>query len=548
MEKLNESQERLERSLLQGVVVTDAHGIIRSVNDHITRLFGYNKHQLLGKDVKMLMPPALSQQHDEYMAEYRKTGKSNWVPMTTRVVDGLRSDGSLVRVRLSLSFIPGEHPLVCTLLEEMVDRSFVLRTDGSGKILSVEGDPEPVFGLTEEQLTGANVSMLMSSQMAEKHAMFMKHYQGAAKSSIVHKIRNLEARHADSHLFPIALQVTEESAQPLVFGARITEVDGTLEGLMNVDKSGIVVSVSDSCKLLFGYEIAEMVGQPINKFAPTATLAGGQRVELCQHKDGSTFYLSVNVKAVTSEAGETMYHGIVRRVMGQKPARKTSSITDDHIFAGDLLGWYEITKSLGSGYFGTVKMATHRLTKLNVAIKTLKKKQYKEAAMVYPPREIDLIRKLNHPNICRLYDTITTDEAIFMITEVVPGGELFDYVAQKEFLSEDEARDMLRQLVAATDYMHRSGIVHRDLKMENILLDTDGSVKVIDLGLGNFFDGKKLLNTFCGSVREVVVLSPFHGCVLTLAIRRTMRLPSCGRGKSMWAQRWTFGRWAWCCL
>lgn len=88
-----------------------------------------------------------------------------------------------------------------------------------------------------------------------------------------------------------------------------------------------------------------------------------------------------------------------------------------------------------------------------------------------------------------------------MITEVVPGGELFDYVAQKDHLSEDEARLILRQLVAATDYMHRMNIVHRDLKMENILMDSDGVVKVIDLGLGNFFDqtGQKLLNTFCGS-------------------------------------------------
>jgi hypothetical protein len=294
----------------------------------------------------------------------------------------------------------------------------------------------------------------------------------------------------------------EESAEPLVFSARITEVDGTVEGLLNVDKEGTIVSASESCRLLFGYETEEMIGQQIFKIAPNAVLREGQRVTPCQHRDGSTFFVNTSVKVGTNDAGEPVYHGVVRRVFGQKPTRKPSSVTADHIFAGDLLGWYEITKSLGSGYFGTVKMATHRLTKLSVAIKTLKKRQYNEAEMVYPPREIELIRRLNHPNICRLFDTITTDEAIFMITEVVPGGELFDYVAQKEHLSEEESRDMMRQLVGAVDYMHRSGIAHRDLKMENILLDSDGSVKVIDLGLGNFFDGKKLLNNFCGSVRD----------------------------------------------
>lgn len=61
-------------------------------------------------------------------------------------------------------------------------------------------------------------------------------------------------------------------------------------------------------------------------------------------------------------------------------------------------------------------------------------------------------------------------------------------------------RSIMRQLLGATDYMHRCGIVHRDLKMENVLMCPNGTVKVIDLGLGNFFDGKNLLNTFCGKI------------------------------------------------
>ncbi len=247
---------------------------------------------------------------------------------------------------------------------------------------------------------------------------------------------------------------------------------------------------------------SEMVGKHVKVISPNVVMATGQNVVACQHKDGSSFFVSVEIRTTVNEKGETEYHGILRRVLSNRPSKKvTSDATGEQIFAGDLLGWYEITKSLGSGYFGTVKMATHRLTQLNVAVKTLKRAQYKEAGMVYPPREIELIRKLNHPNICRLFDTIHTSDAIFMITEVVPGGELFDYVAQKDHLSEDEARLILRQLVAATDYMHRMGIAHRDLKMENILLAADGSVKVIDLGLGNFYDqtGQRLLNTFCGS-------------------------------------------------
>jgi len=88
-----------------------------------------------------------------------------------------------------------------------------------------------------------------------------------------------------------------------------------------------------------------------------------------------------------------------------------------------------------------------------------------------------------------------------MISEVVAGGELFDYAAQREWLSESETRVFMRQILAAVDFMLRSGVCHRDLKLENILLDTFGNIKVIDFGLGNFFEssGDAKLSTFCGS-------------------------------------------------
>ncbi len=547
MKSLNESQgDVTTKHLLQGVIVTDAKGTIRSVNDPATRLFGYNKREMLGQDIKMLMPPAVRQQHDAYMSAYLRTGKGAIVG-STRVVLGQRKDGRPVKLRLSLSFISGDHPMFCALLEELVEHNFTIRVDGEGKILSVEkGDPETVFGLPESVVVGSNVTIFMPPAVASRHDAMMKNYKGANHSSIIGRVRNLEARHADGHLFPIMLEVTEESAQPRVFRARVTEVEGSTEALINTNPEGIILSVSDTCKTLFGYTADEMVGQSVALIAPLAALTPGQRIVSVLHKDGSSFFLSVDIRSGKGPKGEPIFHGILKRSIAAKPARKTTA-TAEHIFSGDLLGWYEITKSLGSGYFGTVKMATHRLTQLNVAVKTLKKRQYSEAGMIYPPREIELIRKLNHPNICRLYDTITTEEAIFMITEVVPGGELFDYVAQKDHLSEDEARDILRQLVAATDYMHRSGIVHRDLKMENILMDTDGAVKIIDLGLGNFFDatGARLLNTFCGSVRKPVF---FVLLVLKHVSRLTTLRPSSGRAKSTWVQRWTFGRWESCCL
>jgi serine/threonine protein kinase len=200
---------------------------------------------------------------------------------------------------------------------------------------------------------------------------------------------------------------------------------------------------------------------------------------------------------------ENCFRGMIHRVQPNIATRQRSIIQyEDPVCTSGALDWYEITKKvLGSGYFGEVKVAKHLLTGVYVAIKTLKKKQYADAGMQYPPKEVDLMLKLRHPNIFRFFHCVTSDSALYMISEVVSGGELFDYVAQNDHLSETESRSFMRQIVSAVDYMHRSGICHRDLKLENILLDAYGNIKLIDFGLGNFFSisGNALLSTFCGS-------------------------------------------------
>ncbi len=115
----------------------------------------------------------------------------------------------------------------------------------------------------------------------------------------------------------------------------------------------------------------------------------------------------------------------------------------------------------------------------------------------------------------RLYDVYDTPNYLFLVLEHVEGGELFDYAAQRDRLPEDDCRGFMRQIVAAVDYMHRAGVCHRDLKLENILLDVNGQIKIIDFGLGNFFDSHATLDTFCGSTDyappECWLSKPYHG-------------------------------------
>ena len=194
---------------------------------------------------------------------------------------------------------------------------------------------------------------------------------------------------------------------------------------------------------------------------------------------------------------------------------------------------------LGTGISGEVKIAKHRLTGVQVAIKTLSKKQFEELGLVYPPREVELMRDLQHPLCARLWHTIIKADAIVLVSELVEGGELFDYVAQRDHLSESETLRLMRQIVSAVYYLHQKGIVHRDLKLENILLGEWGDIKLIDLGLGNFFDksGKALLSTFCGSAGVFLVVAQ----LLPLTTPQIMLRLRCGRHNHIWALKWMSG-------
>lgn len=103
--------------------------------------------------------------------------------------------------------------------------------------------------------------------------------------------------------------------------------------------------------------------------------------------------------------------------------------------------------------------------------------------------EIDTLRSLHHPNIIELYDVYISPDKIYIIMELMEGGELFDYVVQKGTLTEEEASRIVRKVTSALVYMHSKNVIHRDMKPENLLLahkprsSHDIEVKIIDFGL-----------------------------------------------------------------
>jgi protein-serine/threonine kinase len=103
-------------------------------------------------------------------------------------------------------------------------------------------------------------------------------------------------------------------------------------------------------------------------------------------------------------------------------------------------------------------------------------------------REISILRTLSHPNIVRLHEMVETDRHIGIILEYASGGELFDYILTHRFLKDPPACRLFAQLVSGVGYLHKKGIVHRDLKLENLLLDRNRNIIITDFGFANVFD------------------------------------------------------------
>jgi len=158
------------------------------------------------------------------------------------------------------------------------------------------------------------------------------------------------------------------------------------------------------------------------------------------------------------------------------------------------VGNYSLEDTLGEGTYGKVKLATHKLTGQKVAIKIIPKKYAENLT-----REIHHHRYLHHPNIISLLEVIPTETEIYMVLEYCEGGELYDFLVERGRLRENLARKMFGQLCRAVKYCHDRRVVHRDLKLENILLDAHNNIKLGDFGFTRECESKKLLETICGS-------------------------------------------------
>jgi len=180
------------------------------------------------------------------------------------------------------------------------------------------------------------------------------------------------------------------------------------------------------------------------------------------------------------------------------------SKTIDTSIPSEITEVYDIGETLGTGHFSKVKMGIHKKTKEKVAIKIIQKPTGSKIAML--KAEVDILTKCDHPNVVKMHACYETEKILYLVLELLTGGELFDNIIAKGHYSEADARSLSVTLLDAIKYLHEKGVAHRDLKPENILLkdaSTAAAVKITDFGLSKIFAddaaGEVTMKTACGT-------------------------------------------------
>ena len=152
---------------------------------------------------------------------------------------------------------------------------------------------------------------------------------------------------------------------------------------------------------------------------------------------------------------------------------------------------YRVLKLIGCGAFGKVALAVHKLANREVAIKRIEKSNLQKDQIERILAEVRLMSAIRHRHVIKLLEVFETNKYLFMVLEYAEGGDLLQHINKVKAMTEDEAKPLFKQIVYSIAHCHCRSVLHRDIKLENILIGENGDAKLCDFGISQLVDDPK---------------------------------------------------------
>lgn len=518
------------------------------MDSNLATIFGYRApEELVGQNVKMLMPSPYREQHDAYLLNFAQTHVAKMIG-TTRKVEAVHRDGSVFQIDLSVMMTTraNKQQVYVASIQQTVCKTVNMLVSLEGAILSVVNSER--LGYAPATLIGKNIAILVPSPWKRLHDTYMRSYLETNKSEVVGKMRILPLELATKEVVSVSLLVSKLQVES-GYLVTIDKLDNTPELIFTLSSDGTIESCNSTfVKPVLGYTLEEITGMSINKIVPNLFKhkAGSSVVLLdtktnCEasYKDGSCLIMRVIVHMFMVPTGVLRYSCHLKFCSWQQGIRSSTDETEEAM--SELANHFDLGIIIGRGAFGVVRIATHQGELC--AVKMILKGRLDAKALLRVKREVAILERLDHPHLIRLHRVVETSWCFALGLEFCAGGEMFQYLQDNGHLQEEESCRYFKQLLYAVKYLHSLDIVHRDIKLENILFIREpvkdwwhNSIKLIDFGLSRYNVAQDMLNTFCGTpayaAPEVITASAYSGwgvdvwsCGVVLFFMLTGKLP-----------------------
>ncbi|KNC48531.1 CAMK/CAMKL protein kinase [Thecamonas trahens ATCC 50062] len=458
-----------------GHTVIDTSGIITYVNNSMTDIFGYSKLELEGFNVKKLMPEPYSSAHDGFLTSYIETGVKK-VLDKVRHVPGLHKNGLLFPISLRVKELrTDDGQRFEALIDRVEDMECMMTFDSSGIIKSVTPSFRLMYGYESRELVGHHVSKLLGDMRS--YEMSTASFEAMAKSlaefeSEMQRLklgsRRLVSYHKDGSEFVVCLTIDDYFPLELVRSSS-SSADSHVDSLASAggEASDRSVASVDRSTRMFSAFFTPWID-------PADVRSGGESPSSSSPPDANDVW-----RAAGEEATIEVSH----------PA----------------LAKYSFSRLLGKGSSGEVRLATVKATGELRAIKIVRtdKLEPDSIDLIRLHNEIALLKVCDHENVVKLFDVVETETRLYLVMEYIDGSDLvhlwhYDNPLEPG-LTEDEARRLLIPIVQAIHYLHRNNIVHRDIKLDNVMVNSAGDVKLVDFGFATTIESGQLLSSWCGT-------------------------------------------------